>query len=672
MDKNEYLRKVAKANEWMRAYYENDAPLASDEEYDALIRELREFERANPALISAHSPTQKVAPNIQSEFSKIKHDAKMWSMEDVFSEAELRAWAGRAKCENNFFIEPKFDGVSLNLVYENGALISGATRGDGEVGEDVTQNVFEIESIPKRINYAHRVEIRGEVVILKADFDALNERRAKAGQNLFANPRNAASGSLRQLDTNITRERNLKFYPWGVGAHSLPFKKHSEIMEFVRDLGFLKDEFVRICGDLEAVLRAYSELLAIREEKAMMMDGMVVRVDDLAHCAMLGHTIKFPRFMAAFKFPALEKTTRLKAINLQVGRSGVITPVAELDCVEIEGVKVRFASLHNFDEITRLGAKIGDFVSVIRSGDVIPKITKVYENRRVGGEQSIQRPTICPVCGSKVLDCGTMIKCQNLDCKARLVSAITHFVSKKCLNIDGLGESVVELLFKVGKISHPKDIFSLRYEDFSDLEGFKQKRINNLLSAIKNAQKTRLHRFINALGIEHIGEVAAKKIALNFGMQWAQKGEADFLALDGFGVEMAKSVAEFARVNAGIIAEFYEILEFVDFTEISAESSGKIAESSNFELDSANLNEESNVKIAGKTFVITGTLSRPRDEFVEIIENLGGKTTASISSKTHFLLFGEGAGSKLAKAKSLGIDCIDEVEFWKIVEQKFS
>lgn len=248
------------------------------------------------------------------------------------------------------------------------------------------------------------------------------------------------------------------------------------------------------------------------------------------------------------------------------------------------------------------------------------------------------------------------------------MSAITHFVSKKCLNIDGLGESVVELLFKVGKISHPKDIFSLRYEDFSDLEGFKQKRINNLLSAIKNAQKTRLHRFINALGIEHIGEVAAKKIALNFGMQWAQKGEADFLALDGFGVEMAKSVAEFACVNAGIIAEFYEILEFVDFTEISAESS-------NFELDSVknsadSANAESSSKIAGKIFVITGTLSRPRDEFVEIIENLGGKTTASISSKTHFLLFGESAGSKLAKAKSLGIECIDEGKFWEIVGQK--
>ena len=655
MDKDEYLRKVGVANEWMRAYYEGDAPLASDEEYDAIIRELRDFERENPTLLSAHSPTQKVAPSVQSEFRKIAHGEKMWSMEDVFSEAELRAWAVRAKCEGGFFIEPKFDGVSLNLTYENGVLISGATRGDGEIGEDVTQNVFAIDSIPKRINYDERIEIRGEVVILKADFDALNEKRAQSGQNLFANPRNAASGSLRQLDTSITGERNLKFYPWGVGAHNLPFKRHSEIMDFVRKMGFLKDEFVRVCGDLEAVLRAYSELLAMRDEKAMMMDGMVVRIDDLSQCRALGHTIKFPRFMAAFKFPALEKTTRLRAINLQVGRSGVITPVAEFDKVEIEGVKVRFASLHNFDEIARLGAKIGDFVSVIRSGDVIPKITKVYENRRTGGEQSIPRPTNCPVCGSEVLDIGTMIKCQNLDCKARMVSAITHFVSKKCLNIDGLGESVVEILFRQGKIMHPRDIFSLQDGDFSDLEGFKQKRVNNLLNAIKNARKTRLHRFINALGIEHIGEVAAKKIATHFGAQWAEKSEADFLALDGFGVEMAKSVAEFVRVNAEKIAEFYEILEFEDLSaEVAEKNTGDLAKNTG---DS----------MRGKIFVITGTLSRPRDEFVAIIENLGGKTTTSISSKTHFLLYGENVGSKLAKAQTLGVECISEDEFWKMI-----
>lgn len=644
MSEKEYLQKVALANEWMRAYYEKDAPLASDEEYDALIRELRAFESANSQLISADSPTQKVAPIIQSEFHKLSHSAKMWSMEDVFDENELRAWAKRAKCEQNFFIEPKFDGASLNLTYDKGELVSGATRGNGEVGEDITLNVREIASIPKRIAYKERIEIRGEVVILKADFDKLNEKRAASGQSLFANPRNAASGSLRQLDTSITKERNLMFYPWGVGENSLKFSKHSEIMEFVRSLGFLKDDFVRLCADLDEVIHAYNELLMQRESKAMMMDGMVVRVDDLALCAQLGYTVKFPKFMAAFKFPALEKTTRLLGVNLQVGRSGVVTPVAVLEAVDLDGVTVRSATLHNFDEIARLDAKIGDMVSVIRSGDVIPKITKVYTARREGLEQTISRPTRCPVCGSELLDEGVLIKCQNLSCEARLINSIIYFVSKKCLDIDGLGESIVQFLFKKGKIKSIEDIFFLQYDDFVGLEGFKDKKITNLLNAIQNARKTQLHRFINALGIEHIGEVAAKKIAQSFGKEWIDKGESDFLALDGFGEEMAKSLCEFLRVNGERVRQFYKIFEF---------------ESQNVATQSV---------ISGKSFVITGTLSRPRDEFGALIERLGAKVVSSVSSKTDFVLYGQNAGSKFDKAQALGVKCIDESEFNALIE----
>lgn len=647
MSEKEYLQKVALANEWMRAYYEKDAPLASDEEYDKLIRELRAFESENESLISKDSPTQKIAPAIQSEFYKIAHSVKMWSMEDVFSEAELRAWAKRAKCENNestFFIEPKFDGASLNLTYDKGKLISGATRGDGEIGEDITQNVLEIKSIPKQIHYDKKIEIRGEVVILKEDFEKINEKRASLGQSLFANPRNAASGSLRQLDVSITKERNLMFYPWGVGENSLSFHTHSEIMDFIRNLGFLKDDFVHICKNLDEVLRSYNELLSIREKKPMMMDGMVVRVNDLAHCAELGYTVKFPKFMAAFKFPALEKTTRLLNVNLQVGRSGVVTPVAVLEAVEIEGVTVRNATLHNFDEIARLDVKIGDEVSVIRSGDVIPKITKVYTNRRTGSEKSIPRPAVCPVCSSELLDEGVFIKCQNLSCEARLVSSIIYFVSKKCLNIDGLGESIVQFLFKKERIKSIEDIFSLKYDDFVGLEGFKDKKITNILNAIENAKKTNLHRFINALGIEHIGEAAAKKIAASFGRQWCEKNEADFLALDGFGEEMAKSLSEFLRVNYGRIKHFYQILEF--------QSEIRHKESS----------------ISGKSFVITGTLSRPRDEFVTIIENLGAKASSSVSAKTHFVLYGQNAGSKLEKARTLGLKCIDENEFFELIK----
>ncbi len=682
LSEKEYLRSVALANEWMRAYYEKDEPLASDEEYDALIRRLREFESANPSLVSANSPTQKVAPNIQSEFSKLKHSAKMWSMEDIFSEAELIAWAKRCEKtssqnstpnslfselesqnsalnlnDDSFFVEPKFDGASLNLTYENGELVSGATRGDGEVGEDITQNVRVISSIPQRINYKERIEIRGEIVILKADFDELNQKRAASGQSLFANPRNAASGSLRQLDTSITKERNLKFYPWGVGENSLKFKKHSEVMDFVRSLGFLKDDFVRVCKSLDEVIAAYKGLLSQRESKAMMMDGMVVRLNNLEKCAQLGYTVKFPRFMAAFKFPALEKTTTLLGVNLQVGRSGVITPVAVLEAVVIEGVTVRSATLHNFDEIARLDAKIGDKVSIIRSGDVIPKITRVFTERRTGNERDIARPTHCPECGGELLDEGILIKCQNLSCEARVVGALIYFVSKKCLNIDGLGASIVEFLFKEGKIKSIEDIFFLTSADFEGLEGFKDKKINNLLNAIKNARKTQLYRFINALGIEHIGEVAAKKIARNFGKAWIDKSEDDFSTLEDFGEVMARSVSEFLRVNYERILKFYELLEFDDLQNSNLTSQG------------LNLQGVSQI-LAGKSFVITGTLSRPRDEFSALIESLGGKVSGSVSNKTSFVLYGENTGSKFDKAQNLGVRCIDEREFNALIQSR--
>nr|WP_246059024.1 NAD-dependent DNA ligase LigA [Campylobacter troglodytis] len=581
---------------------------------------------------------------------------------------------------DTFFVEPKFDGASLNLTYNKGELVSGATRGDGEVGEDITLNVKEIASIPKRIDYEGKIEIRGEIVILKKDFEVINEKRIQQGQPPFANPRNAASGSLRQLDTSITKERNLMFYPWGVGENSLKFTKHSEIMDFIRSLGFLKDEFIRICGSLHEVIACYKELLAQREQKKMMMDGMVVRLNDLARCKELGYTVKFPRFQAAFKFPALEKTSTLLDVNLQVGRSGVVTPVAVLEAVDIDGVKVRFASLHNFDEIARLNVKTGDTVSVIRSGDVIPKITKAYTERRKGDEKDIARPTHCPVCNEPLLDEGTLIKCQNLSCEARVVGAIIYFVSKKCLNIEGLGESIVQLLFERGKIRSVEDIFFLKASDFEGLEGFKDKKINKLLNSIKNARKTQLHRFINALGIEHIGEVAAKKIAKSFGTEWIDKSQSDFLALDDFGEIMAKSVCEFLRVNYERVKKFYEILEFESQTSLQGEmiaqsKRGVENETSLQGVNFSNKNSHNSAKqdlnftnLNDKTFVITGTLSKPREFFAELIENLGGKVSSSVSSKTHFVLYGEKAGSKFDKAKSLGVTCLDEDEFYALIE----
>ena len=644
MNQKEYLEAVNKLNDWARAYYTDDTPMASDDEYDALYHKVVEFERLNPDLKAVFSPTNRVGGEILEQFTKLSHKARMWSMEDIFSDDELLAWIERGKKgEQRFFVEPKFDGASLNLTYENGVLISAATRGDGSIGEDVTSNARVISSVPLQIPYSGLIEIRGEVVITKSDFEKINANRAKDGQNLLANPRNAAAGSLRQLDSSITKSRKLKFYPWGVGANDLKFDTHSDMMDFVRSLGFLRDDFCKICSSIDEIRQAYDELLSLRDEKPIMMDGMVVRVNSLAKCDELGFTVKFPKFMVAYKFPAIQKSAKLIDVALQVGRTGVVTPVGVLDGVEIDGAFVRNVTLHNFDEIERLGLMKGDMVCVIRSGDVIPKITDVYKARRDGQEVAISRPCKCPECGSELLDEGAFIKCQNLSCKARVVSSIIYFASKKCMNIDGLGDAIIELLYKNGKISSIIDIYRLDSSSFDGLEGFKSKKIENTLNAIKASQKPPLHRFITSLGIEHIGEVAAKKIATVYPDKWLDLSMDELLNLDGFGEAMALSYLEFMRVNRIKVVELLEYIAPI--------------------IDEINITQ--NI-FSGKTVVITGTLSRPRDEIKAELESFGAKVSGSVSSKSDFVLSGESSGSKYQKALSLGIKIIDEIEYERL------
>ncbi|MBP9613821.1 MAG: NAD-dependent DNA ligase LigA, partial [Sulfurospirillum sp.] len=440
MNHQEYIEKLEILKAWAKAYYVDDAPIASDEEYDRLYHEILKYEQENPLFADSNSPTKRVGGVVLEGFEKASHKARMWSMEDVFDEHDLDAWIERVKKVKEsftFYCEPKFDGASLNLIYENGILKQAITRGDGSVGEDVTQNVKTIGSIPLKIAYDGEIEIRGEVVIKKADFESLNEERLKNDEPLFANPRNAAAGSLRQLDTSVTAKRKLMFYPWGIGVNSLTQSFLSQKMSFVYSLGFLQPPRIVVTKNVEDVHTLYHELIAKRDEIEMMMDGMVVKVDDIALQEELGYTVKYPKWMVAFKFPAIEKVTRLKDITLQVGRTGVVTPVAEVEAVNIEGVVVERATLHNFDEIERKDIRIGDSVIIIRSGDVIPKIIKVVVERRNGTEIMPKRPLSCPVCGSELLDDGALIKCQNLSCDARVVGAIIHFASKKALNIDG-------------------------------------------------------------------------------------------------------------------------------------------------------------------------------------------------------------------------------------------
>ncbi len=649
MDEKSYRESVELLKKYAYAYYVLDNPLITDEEYDKLYHEVLDFEKEHPDLIISDSPTRRVGFIVVDEFKKAKHIKKMWSMEDVFTIEELIEWVKRVKknVENPTFVsEPKFDGASLNLIYEDGKLHKAITRGDGVEGEDITTNAMTIGSIPLFIEHKELIEIRGEVVIKVKDFEKINQERLKNGETPFANPRNAAAGSLRQLDSSITAKRKLYFYPWGVGENSLDFKLHSQKMKFIYDLGFLAPPFFQITPTIKDIQKAYELLTSKRDEIEMMMDGMVVKVDEVEKEEELGYTVKYPRWMCAYKFPAVEKATTIKDIILQVGRTGVVTPVAVVEPVNIDGAVVERATLHNFDEIERMDIRIGDRVIIIRSGDVIPKITKVLTDFRDGDKMRVERPTECPVCGSELLDEGALIKCQNLKCGARVVNSIKYYVSKKCMNIDGLGGKIVETLYEHSLVSSILDLYSLKMEDLLALEGFKEKKAKNIVDAIEESKGREDWRLLNGLGIEHIGEVASRKIALEYGNEYVDLTKEELLKIDGIGEEMAESFLEFMRVNRDTVLKLQEIVNPIPSKREEAVDN----------------------PFKGKTVVITGTLSRSRDEIKETLERLGAKVTNSVSKKTDYLLYGENAGSKYQKAKDLGVTMIDEKSFWEMVE----
>ena len=644
MTKENYLEQVETLKKWAHAYYVDDNPIATDEEYDRLYHEVLEYETANPSEVAEDSPTKRVGGVVRDEFSKATHIKRMWSMEDVFTTEEVQEWLDRTVKnvgESSYFCEPKFDGASMNLLYEKGTLVRAITRGDGVVGEEVTDNVRTIRSVPLNIDYEGLIEIRGEVVIPKDDFEIINKERLEEGEQPFSNPRNAAAGSLRQLDSSVTAKRRLVFYPWGLGENSLSHPKLSEKMDFVYDLGFLKPPYAQECNSIEEIEAFYHKLISLRDEIPVMMDGMVIKVDEVSLQEDLGYTVKVPKWMCAYKFPAVEKVTKVNAITLQVGRTGVITPVAEVEPVEVEGAVISRATLHNFDEIERKGLMIGDSVILIRSGDVIPKITKVLTDRRNGSEIAIERPMECPTCHSELLDEGTLIKCQNLDCPDRVVNSIIHFAKKGCMNIDGLGAKIVEILVKEEKIKDILSLYHLKFEDLEGLEGFKEKRINKLLDAIADTKGVPLHRLISAMGIEHIGEVAGKSLALEFGFGIVDATLEEIVAIDGIGEEMANSLLEFMRVNHDFVLKLFDIIE------PTVEEKVEAAEN----------------PFKGKTVVLTGSMSVSRGVVKEMLEKLGAKVSGSVSKKTDYVIYGDDAGSKLTKAEKLGVKTFTEDEF---------
>ncbi len=648
MTKDNYKEKLELLKRYAYAYYVQDDPIATDEEYDTLYRAIEAYEKQNPLQVDEYSPTRRVGGVIRNGFSKATHKARMWSMEDIFNKEGLVTWIERIHKNIDgaeFFCEPKFDGASMNLLYDDGKLIQAITRGDGKIGEDVTENVKTIHSVPLEIDYGGSIEIRGEVVIKMTDFEIINTQRLEEGEALFANPRNAAAGSLRQLDSSITAKRRLVFQPWGIGENSLSQTKLSQKMDFIYELGFLKPPMQKACNSIEEIEEFYQRIVSKRDKIHMMMDGMVIKVDNIELQEDLGYTVKYPKWMCAYKFPAVEKITRINDVTFQVGRTGVITPVAEVEPVDIDGVTVERATLHNFDEIKRKDIRIGDSVIIIRSGDVIPKIIKVIEERRDGSEIEIQRVTVCPTCNCELLDEGALIKCQNLECSDRVVNSITHYASKKALYIDGLGDKIVEQLHKEELIKSVKDLYSLHVEQLLELEGFKEKKAVKLLKAIESSKGVFLDKFIYGLGIEHIGEVAAKTLALEYGFDWVNKKADEIVALDGFGSEMSESLEEFLHVNHENIIELQEIVEPKELEKLETKES----------------------IFSGKVVVVTGAMSQSRGEIKKLLEEYGAKVTGSVSKKTDYVVYGEDAGSKFEKAVSLGVETLSEDEMRKLI-----
>lgn len=695
-------------------YYVLDQPSIADAEYDALFAELRRLEERFSQLITADSPTQRVAGAALSELASLVHDTPMLSLDNAFEPGELDDFDRRIRerlgwGEVTYTGEPKLDGISLSLTYSDGQLMRAGTRGDGSSGEDVTANVRTLGTVPLRLRgggYPQRLEVRGEVVIRKADFDALNASRSEAGERPFANPRNAAAGSLRQLDPRITARRPLTLFTFGVGEpRATGAESHWQVLEMLQEWGFRVTEPVQRLTGVEQCHEFHQRLIEQREGLICEIDGAVFKVDDLAAREELGFTARAPRWAIAFKLPAREATSVVREIVASVGRTGKITPLARLDPVEIGGVSVSRASLHNADELARKDVREGDTVMVRRAGDVIPEITSVVVEKRPAGAQPWrfdERVRSCPQCGSEVLRLPgeAAHRCLGgLSCPAQLEGAIRHFAARRALDIDGLGEKLIKQLVNKGLVGDVADLFGLSHGQIAGLELMGEKSADNLLAALEKARHTSLGRFVYALGIRHVGEVTAQRLVEAAYCLRADIGAGDIAMLRqaaGLAAEAHISSEALLRIIAASAADLEQI---ESIGPVVAQSIARFfAEQHNLEvierLCAAGLNWPEPVggpggaaggsegagaaggesaraaPLAGKTFVLTGTLQgMTRDEAKTAIERLGGKVTGSVSGKTDYVVAGEEAGSKLAKARELGVEVVDEAGFGRLIER---
>lgn len=645
---------VERLNYYSDRYYMDDDPEISDYEYDMLQNELKGLEAAYPELVRADSPTQRVGGGVAERlFSEVTHAVKMESLQDAFSFEELRAFDRRIAEEVRpvYSVEPKIDGLSVSLEYENGRFVRGSTRGDGLVGEDVTANLLTVADIPKQIDFTGALEVRGEIYMSHERFLELIARQENEGQAPAKNPRNAAAGSLRQKNPKITAERKLSSFVFNVQRiEGKTLTSHVESLDFLKGLGFSVLPFYHRAAGIEAAIETVEEIGQNRGDLPFDIDGAVIKLDDLNEREIFGSTSKFPKWAVAYKYPPEEKPTKLLAIEINVGRTGALTPTARFEPVSLAGTTVSRAVLHNEDFIKEKDIRIGDTILVRKAGDIIPEVLGVVEHG--AGSEPFVMAEICPSCGAAVSreEGEAVVRCTNAECPAQLARHLIHFASRDAMDIEGLGPAVVELLLEQGLVHHPYDLYTLQAEQIAGLERMGEKSAENLLKAIEASKQNDLYRLIFGLGIRHIGAKAAKLVADQLRTMDAILAASveDFTAIDGFGEIMAKSLYDFLALpeSRQLIDRFREL-------GLNMESQTQITDT----------------RFAGMTFVLTGTLpTYKRSEAAAIIEGFGGKTASSVSKKTTYVLAGEEAGSKLDKANALGVPVIDEAEFLKMTE----
>lgn len=645
-----------------KKYYDDDEPEISDFEYDMLSNELKNLEKQYPELITKDSNTQKVGGHVKKGFKEVEHEVPLQSLQDIFDFDELIEFDNRIKKQSEelnkptkYVVETKIDGLSAALKYENGILVEGATRGNGLIGEDVTENIKTIKTIPHKLKEPINITVRGEVFISKKDFEKMNEERVLNEQPLFANARNAAAGSLRQLDSNITASRPLDIYIFNVQKiEGKEFNSHYEELLYLEELGFNVNPVKIPCDTLEEAINAINKIGEDREDLTFGIDGAVVKVDNLSLREDLGTTAKTPRWAIAYKYPPERKETILKDIVCQVGRTGAITPMAILEPISVAGSTISKTTLHNEDFIKEKDLRIGDTVVIQKAGDVIPEIVEVKKEKRTGSEKAFNMPTTCPVCGAMAVreEGESAIRCTGIECPAKLVRNIIHFVSKEGMDIDGLGENLVEQFIDKGLIENIADIYTLTFEDIASLKKNGTKFAENLINAIQDSKNRPFYKLITALGIRHIGTKSAKTIAKHFKtIENLMNAEIEEIAeLDDVGQIMAQSIYQFFKQD-----------QTIDLINKLRDAGVNMKEEQN---------ETGDTRFEGLTFVLTGSLENyTREQAGEIIEKFGGKVSSSVSKKTNYVLAGEEAGSKLTKAQSLGVNIITEAQFEEMIKE---